>query len=63
MKNLTAEQAKRVNQAIKETALLLNKELYYSQDLQHKEKIQGYVNHIEKLNNMLANGWNAPKFN
>lgn len=66
MTNLTAltqEQTKRVNNDLNETKILLNKELSYSSDLQNSNRIDQLKSHITKLNNMLSNGWNAPKFN
>lgn len=60
---LTAEQTKRVNNDILDTQRMLNKELSYSEDLQHHNRIAELINHIEKLNGMILNGWNAPKFN
>ena len=63
MKALTAEQTKRVNAEIKATEVKLNKELSISEDLQHKSRIEEMRNHIEYLNNMLVNGWNAPVLN
>ena len=55
--SLTPEYAKRTLAAKNETIALLNKELSYSQDLQKKDKIEFYNNHIAKLDNMLANDW------
>lgn len=60
---LTAEQTKRVNNDILDTQRMLNKELSYSKDLQHANRIAELEAHIVKLNGMIANGWNAPKFN
>lgn len=60
---LTAEQTKRVNNEIVDTQRKLNKELAYSQDLQNVNRISELQAHIVRLNNMITNGWNAPKFN
>ena len=60
---LTAEQTKRVNNEILDTQRKLKKELAYSKDLQHADRIAELEKHIVKLNGMIANGWNAPKFN
>lgn len=60
---LTAEQTKRVNKSILETQRMLNKELAYSKDLQHPDRIAELEAHIVILNGMIANGWNAPQFN
>ena len=48
------EQTRRIAQALTETQELLEKELAYSEDLQHKDMIDFYTNHIEKLTQMLA---------
>ena len=50
---LTAEQVKRINQSIKETESVLNRELSYSADLRNNELINRYENHLKKLNSML----------
>jgi hypothetical protein len=59
---LTTEFTKRVNNEIRLCTETLNKELAISKDLQYADKIAKLTLHIEKLNNMLVNGWNAPKF-
>jgi hypothetical protein len=59
---LTPEYIARTNQAIAETHRLLAKELSYSKDLQHKDAIERYENHLVKLQDMLTKGWNAPSF-
>ena len=63
MKALTEQQAKRVKAEIATTEANLNKELSISEDLQYKDRIEEMRNHIERLNNMLKIGWNAPVFN
>ena len=63
MKALTEQQVKRVKAEIKNTEAKLNKELSISKDLQYADRIEEMRNHIERLNNMLKNGWNAPVFN
>jgi hypothetical protein len=60
---LNAEQIKRVNNGLLETQRILNKELAYSKDLQNTTRIAELEAHIVKLNGMILNGWNAPKFN
>lgn len=60
---LTPELTKRVNSEIVNTQRMINKELAYSKDLQHADRIAELEAHIVKLNGMIANGWNAPKFN
>jgi len=60
---LTAEQTKRVNNEIVDTQRKLNKELAYSKDLQNTNRVAELEAHIVKLNGMILNGWNAPKFN
>ena len=60
---LTAEQIKRVNNDLLNTQRLLNKEIAYSKDLQNNTRIAQLEAHIVKLNGMILNGWNAPKFN
>jgi hypothetical protein len=60
---LTAEQTKRVNNDLLDTQRMLNKELAYSKDLQNTTRIAQLEAHIVKLNGMILNGWNAPKFN
>lgn len=60
---LTSEQTKRVNNSLLDTQRMLNKELAYSKDLQNTNLIAQLEAHIEKLNGMILNGWNAPKFN
>jgi len=60
---LTPEQTKRVNNEILEAQRKLNKELAYSQDLRNVNRISELQAHIVRLNNVIINGWNAPKFN
>ena len=60
---LTAEQTKRVNSDLLDTQRMLNKELAYSKDLQNNNRIAQLESHVVKLNGMILNGWNAPKFN
>ena len=50
---LTDEHRRRIIQAMVETQEKLNKELAYSEDLQHKDMVEFYTSHIEKLANML----------
>ena len=45
------------------TERMLNKELSINNDLQYSDKIEFLKNHIIHLNNMIVNGWNAPKLN
>jgi len=52
---LTAELTKRVNNAILETQRMLNKELAYSKDLQHANRIAEMEAHIVRLNEIIAN--------
>lgn len=59
---LKPNHAKRVQNEIKETQKLIDKELSYSIDLQNMETIENYKNHIKHLENMLENGWKAPSF-
>lgn len=59
---LTPEYKRRVEDSLKETQSLLNKELRYKKDLQNKERIKQLQGHIIKLNYILENGWNGPKF-
>jgi hypothetical protein len=54
---LTPEYRRRTEAAKQETINLLNKELSYPTDLQKKDKIVGYQNHITKLNTYLTNGY------
>ena len=61
--NLSIEQIKRVKNDILDTQKSLNKELTYSKDLQNSTRIAQLESHISKLNKMILNGWNAPKFN
>jgi hypothetical protein len=63
MTQLTTEQTKRVNSEILDTQKKLNNELSYSKDLQNLNRILELQIHIKKLNNMILQGWNAPKFN
>jgi hypothetical protein len=60
---LTTTHAQRVVSAISETNNLLNKELSYSADLQKADRIEWLKSHITKLNDMLINGFEYPKFN
>lgn len=60
---LTAEQIKRAKNEIINTERMLNKELSINNDLQYSDKIEFLKNHIIHLNNMIVNGWNAPKLN
>lgn len=60
---LTNEYIKRAKQAIAQHTTLLNNELRYPLDLQKPELIASYRKQIEKIENMIVNGWNAPKFN
>ena len=62
MKALTQGQIKRVFSEIKNTEAKLNRELAYSKDLQHENRILEMKNHILHLNNMLKVGWDAPVF-
>jgi hypothetical protein len=50
---LTTNQIERVQQAIKETEHLINKESKYSAHLQNKELIDGYLEHIKTLEKMI----------
>lgn len=50
--NMATERVNRINQAIKETHALLNKEYAYETDLQDVKLINEYQNHITKLINM-----------
>ena len=66
MKNLTpltSEQLKRVNNHLLNSQKNLAKELSYSVDLQDLNRISEIELHISKLNSIILNGWNAPKFN
>ena len=63
MTQLTTEQTKRVNSEILDTQKKLNNELSYSKDLQNLNRILELQIHIKKLNDMILQGWNAPKFN
>ena len=60
---LTANQIKMVNREIEIAKTNLNKELSISEDLQYANRIATLKFQIEKLNNIILNGWNAPKFN
>ena len=51
---LTEERKARITSAMIETADKLEKELNYSEDLQHKDMVEFYTNHIEKLQNMVS---------
>lgn len=57
---LTAEQTKRVNSDIASTQRLIEKELVYMSHLQDQSRLVELVSHLEKLNGMIINGWNAP---
>jgi hypothetical protein len=50
---LTTNKIERVQQAIKETEHLINKESKYSDHLQNKELIDGYLEHIKTLEKMI----------
>lgn len=50
---LTPERKRRIEQAMIETQNKLDKELTYSEDLQHKDMIQSYQEHIEYLVGLL----------
>ena len=56
---LTNDQRRRVYEAIDETEKHLNRELSYSEQFQKKDMVNFYRNHLEKLNNMLANDQKA----
>lgn len=58
---LTLEQESRVMQSIDETVSLINKEKSYSLHLQNKDRIKELELHLNKLQDMLFNGWNAPE--
>lgn len=51
---MTAEQVRRVNQAIVETERLLNKELTYREDLQDAKMVAFYRSHLVMLRGELA---------
>lgn len=51
---LTPERRQRILSAMVETQDKLDKELAYSEDLQHKDTIDFYRSHIAKLENFLA---------
>lgn len=51
---LTETRRRRIVEAMKETQRKLDKELSYSEDLQKKDMIQFYQNHIAKLEKMLS---------
>ena len=51
---MTDERRKRVASALNETREKLSKELRYSEDLQHKDMVEFYRNHIAKLEAYLA---------
>jgi type I restriction-modification system DNA methylase subunit len=59
---LSEEQIKRTNKDIEEAQRKLDKELEYSPDLQNIERIQELQKYIDKLNNMILHGWDAPQF-
>ena len=60
---LTPQQTKRVNNELLDIQKKLNKELAYSKDLQNINRIAELKANILKLNGIILNGWNAPKFN
>lgn len=60
---LTSQQEKRVRKELETTKAKLNKELAISEDLQYKDRISEMKKHISHLENMLIEGWEAPKFN
>lgn len=51
---LTNEKTRRILDAISETQRLLDNELKYSEDLQKKDRIEFYRNHIAKLEAIIA---------
>ena len=51
---MTGEYRRRTIEALNETRSKLNKELAYSEDLQHKDMIEFYQGHIAKLEDWLA---------
>lgn len=59
---LTEEQSKRVNLELVSTQKKLDKELSYSKDSQNTSRIDELSLHVNKLKNMIKNGWNAPNF-
>ena len=63
MTTLSVNQIEKVKQAIKETENTLAKEMKYSEDLRNNVRIAELKNHAAKLENMILNGWNSPKFN
>ena len=60
---LTAEQIKRVKSEINQLIKKQEIELSYSPDFQHAWKVSMIEAQIMKLESMLVNGWEAPKFN
>ncbi len=53
MTKLTAEQTRRINEALNETCMLLAKEIGYRADLRDQERVAFYNAHINKLQAML----------
>ncbi len=51
---LTEERTSRIVDAMSETQSKLDKELAYSEDLQNKDEIERYRNHIAYLEDMLS---------
>jgi aspartate/glutamate racemase len=51
---LTATRKRRIIEAMQETQTKLDKELRYSEDLQHKDIVDFYRSHIAKLTAMLS---------
>tara|TARA_R110000803_G_scaffold28523_1_gene65856 strand:+ start:55 stop:228 length:174 start_codon:yes stop_codon:yes gene_type:complete len=51
----TAEDTKRVNEGIKETQMLIDREESFSFDLRKHEKLNTLKNHLVYLNNVLIN--------
>jgi hypothetical protein len=49
----TAEQVKRINQAIKETQKVIDNEMRYPADLRKHDVVEWHMNHLQKLNQML----------
>ena len=50
---ITAEVKRRIEQAIRETEVLLNNELKYSVEFQKQDSIERYTQHIARLKNMI----------
>jgi hypothetical protein len=51
----TAQDTKRVNEGIKETQMLIDREESFSFDLRKHEKVNTLKNHLVYLNNVLIN--------